>query len=184
MTNFISAIYDYNICTYYLLPLIKLNRRSFGPKNFKQCYINPEGNKIYILVNYRPEAIEFDDNYLALHHIDENNLFLIFNIPDMWAADVQVFIKGTYTKLSLEAKEMIRCFSGLKYKHLAAKSDVPHTDGRLMAIDDDPQQRAYFRERLEHELGLEIDHSIELISIPNQLNYIENLTTAQSQYSV
>lgn len=176
MANFsLSSVYDYNMCTYYLLPLLKTtNKFRFGPKNFRQCYLNRQGTRLYVEVVYFPSRIEYDEHYLG-NQIYKGHLYLIFELPAEWQADVELFREGKYSRLSAAAKERIRTYSGLNYNRLDPESGKPFTDVRLMAIDDDPVMRDHLRQILEEELNVRIAPDQELISPPTDQNYIDDL---------
>lgn len=151
--------------TYYVLPLISLSKFSFGPpENFINAYVNAEGTKVIVQVKSKelvyPQTIMHPDLELA-----EQNIYT-FNIPNKLWLDVLKIMRGKYSRISEEAKGLIRLNSGLSYRMQAGidenKQPILDTDARIAALDRDPS----LREALEEMLGITIGDSEELISPP------------------
>lgn len=175
MSKLIAAIYDYNICTYYLLPLVKLNKFSFGDNNFKQCFVSRDGSKLYVAVARIPDFVHKKEEYLGTTILPNGDMALIFGLHPLWREDFQSFIAGRYSKLSRQAKDAVLAYSGLPFGQMTRDGSIPFTDSRILAIDPDPQSRAKLRRALMSELGVDIPVDQELISIPTEQNYIDDI---------
>lgn len=173
MSKLIKAIYDSNICTYYLLPLVRLNKFSFGPDNFVQCYTSHDGSKLYIELKEVPEFVYHRDDYLGCTILPGGGLAVALSLPDIWWDDHRKFIAGKYSEFSPEAKKCIRAFSGLAEDQNIIHTHYTYMDSRLIAIGDDPVVRTKLRQILSEELNVEIPITAELISIPNEGNFID-----------
>ena len=176
MSTFFKAVYDYNICTYYLLPLTRQNKHGFGRSNFKNCFVNRRNPHIlYVEIVYTPKLlIEVDPAYQGTQKIN-GKLYLVYLLPDKWAEDVQLFLKGSYFQMSDDAKDHIRKYAGLMIDQVNAKTGKPWTDARILAIDPDPKKRTFLRLFLERELGTEIPPYQELIAPPNESCFLDDL---------
>ena len=176
MSTFFKAVYDYNICTYYLLPLTRQNKHGFGRSNFKNCFVNRRNPHIlYVEIVYTPKLlIEVDPAYQGTQKIN-GKLYLVYLLPDKWAEDVQLFLKGSYFQMSGDAKDHIRKYAGLMIDQVNAKTGKPWTDARILAIDPDPKKRTFLRLFLERELETEIPPYQELIAPPGEGCFLDDL---------
>lgn len=173
MSNLIKAIYDSNLCTYYLLPLVRLNKFSFGPDNFIQCYTNHDGSRLYVELKDVPEFIYHRSDYLGVTILPTGGMAVALSLSDIWWEDHKRFILGQYSKFSEEAKKCIRAFSGLVEDQNILNEHYVHMDSRLIAIGNERNQRAKLRQLLSKELDVEIPVDAELISIPSESNFID-----------
>ncbi len=176
MSNFFNAVYDYNICTYYLLPLLKLNKYRFGHRNFRQSYVNSRNPHIlYIEVAWTPTLVDGDKGYQGIQKKD-GKLFLVYILPDEWASDIQLFLKGHYSLMSDDAKEMIRTHGGMRNNQVDVSTGRPWTDARLMAIDTkSPNVRTFLRLHIERELKVILPNDAELIAPPNENCFMDDI---------
>lgn len=171
MTKFFETINDYNLCTYYVMPLLKLSKFSFGPGNFEQCFLTPDGKFLTIRLRFDVSFLQENESYIDSYH-REGKDYVVLSVPEEWQEDVQKFITGKYSTFSSKAKEMIRSFSGLMYRQAHPATGKTSTDARLLALDEDVNQRNLLRSKLEEELGCLIPEDLELISLPQPENYI------------
>lgn len=166
---FVKAMSQHNICTYYLLPLIQLNKVSFGDGNFVDSYVTQDGNTLIVEVrDIRLTASQKTHPHYLREAVGSPHDFFYYELPSRWRADFELFCKGKYSKFSDCAKEMIYAFSGLAYNEPGENGKVI-TDARLRALTLDP----VLRETWELELGLyerggePISEDMELVSIPS-----------------
>lgn len=172
MSKFIDAIYDYNTCTYYVLPIVKLNKFSFGNNNFVQCYVSRDGSKVYVELKEVPEFVYSKEEYLGTTILPNGGLAVVFSLPPL-LGDFQNFVAGRFSKFSKPVKDAVLAYSGLPF-HQMTRDNVPHTDARIMALDPDPAVRAKLRNALMSELGAVIPLDQELISVPSEQNYVDD----------
>jgi hypothetical protein len=156
-----------NLCSIYVLPLLGLNRYSFGsPEKFINSYVSEDDKHIVvecthpftsIIVNHAnfKFTMEKDEKYIA-----------VFNVPVYYMDDVKKFREGKYSQFTDSAKTMIRKKSGLTYK-------VPVPGGgyrsalELLALDKDKELKSYWEKLLQIKLSLDA----ELASIPGEDNF-------------
>lgn len=151
--DFISVLKEDNLCTYYLLPLIGLNKFSFGSSNFINSYVVRGGEFVVVRVcdvNLCPTMLNHPR--LAKHvHLREHD-DLLFWIPG-WYEDFQKFEQGKYSEFSEAAKELIILNSGLMYKY-PLENGGTRTDARLMALTRNPALLDYWSRELDiHSLS-------------------------------
>jgi hypothetical protein len=170
MKEALEVVNKHNMCTYYLLPLLGINKYSFGvAENFKNCYAHPEGEELYVSVYYLLTTLK--NHPLLLRTEGEPGApIYVFSLPKKWQADFQLYKQGQYSKFSAEAKAAIIAGSGLRYKAMNPNG-TPTTDLRLMAIDDDKARRDILRNKLQEYLGSDISEDAELISPPPESSF-------------
>lgn len=161
----IQELHRENLCTYFILPLLRLNKKSFvHADNFINSYLTRDGDYIFVRVNdtlFFMEKISMHPLYLAIWKDLSGGEYIQFSIPAKWQKDVQTFIKGKYSQLSAEAKEMIQQHSGLLYRVRRIPDNVPITDVRLLALD----RSVAVRDLWAAHYGLSFDEEDELLSI-------------------
>jgi hypothetical protein len=171
MNTFLEQPGD-NLVNYHILPLLGMNKASFGEQNFINAYLSKK--KDYIIVELKEidekliTALEKHVNY-ATDIVDDNRTLVLFTIPDQFKQDVDKFTEGKYSEFSPEAKAIVRKYSGLKYKVRvkADKGDAVITHAFLRALDKD----ADMRKEMEKFLGVKIAEELELLESPNEQNY-------------
>jgi hypothetical protein len=173
---FIKKLNEYHLCTWYILPLLGLNVKSFGYDAFitRPVFVNS-----FIVMN-REEciAVEVTDMYMCpkeilQHHacvnvVHATNSYIIYQLPVEWKQDFRKFILGKYSKFSDEAKQMIREFSGLKYEVVDAAGNYL-TDAILMALD----RHHVLKQKWMEIIGTTEQYvPEELLSIPSLSSFI------------
>lgn len=162
-----------NLCNFYILPLLGLNKLSFGGgSNFINSYISQD-NK-YMVVEIKDAKTPFDEhqNYVTDYSAGDKTT-IVFTIPPEFEETILRFRAGKYSQFSSQVKTIIKQKSGLKYK-------VPTINGKvtsareLLALDKDKD----LKEIWEREIGCKLSDDAELVSIPTDNNYYElNLMT-------
>ncbi len=169
----INELKDENLCTHFVLPLLKLNKFSFTSSNFVNCYLTEDGSKIIVNVVdttlVSRKAIRHKNYFSSLP--TDNSTYLVYFVPVQWKSDVSLFMQGKFSMMSKHAKEVIRRFSGLNYKQKGL------TDGRLLALDKHPVLKNMWENELTNVTGsqrsiVELDEDMELLSIPGKQSYI------------
>lgn len=158
-----------NLCTYFVLPLLKLSKVSFVKSNFIDCYITRDGRIIVVAV-YMLSLLSrkvYAEEY-ALTVTDKGINYILYETPQRWKRDIGLFMKGKFSKMSMIAKEYIRTYSGLEYqKPVGRKRRL--TDGRLLALERDTA----LKEMWERMYNVELGEDDELLSIPGDKSYID-----------
>jgi hypothetical protein len=158
-----------NLVTYYMLPLIGLNRKTFAG-SFKTSYIDETGLKIYVELkrNMTSPTYKSSPQYITEMVIDRA-MMILFTIPSQYIPDAYKFMLGKYSEMSKEAKKIIYETSTLAYNK--KMGSFSNTHPILQALDRTKVLRAY----LIDELGVEtLPESAELITVPEKHWFIEN----------
>lgn len=171
MKEALEVVYQHNMCTYYLLPLIGINKFSFGVTiNFRNCYANLDGTELYVTVYYTLSSLKDHPNLLRIEGKPGAPVY-VFSLPEQWQADFQQYKQGKYSAFSEQAKELIRHQSGLRYRAINPNG-FPTTDIRLLAIDADPIRRDILRKKLSEYLDFPIAEDAELLDAPPESSFI------------
>lgn len=159
------------MCTYYLLPLIGINKFSFGVNiNFRNCYSNPDGTELYVTVYYTLSSLA-NHSYLLRIEGKAGAPVYVFSLPQKWQSDFQLYKQGRYSKFSDDAKELIRNQSGLRYKAINTNGQ-PTTDIRLLAIEAESDRRSILRTKLSEYLDVPIAEDAELLDAPSESSFM------------
>lgn len=175
-SQFVRAVTESNLSTYFLLPLIELSKFSFGAGNFIDSYVNSDGTVLTVeLVDFRlcPTPSNMHPEYLNQRETLEHS-YIWFSLPEKWRKDFECYKNGHYSRFSEDAKTSICTFSGLTFMG-GPNSDV--TDARLLALGNS----AVLRERWEEELTVPSTRGIgkpvtlpdELLDIPSERAFRE-----------
>lgn len=173
---FIRQFKEHNKVTYYLLPLIMLNKFSFGEGNFIGSYVTCEGSMVCVdMLNSRlcPDALNhptFHEGWVMQGEGfggDPVGLFHRFwyKLDEGWELDFKLWKQGLYGRLTDSAKSMIRTYSGMQYRQPTDDGQSLFTDYRLLVLDRNPA----LRKKWECELDLEepIKSTADLIDPPD-----------------
>ena len=155
-----------NLSTYFLLPLIGLNKLRFGgDKNFLNSYLSRDGLYIYVEV-MEPmfEGTNLPDNKVYIG--PTGHFYFEFKTPEKWLSDVLLFIEGKYSKFSELAKMRIRDTSGLEYMVGQSKK----TDVRLLGLETFPKLKETLTELIYDDRDAVTRNEIgdELLSSPEE----------------
>jgi hypothetical protein len=166
-----------NIANYYVLPLLKLNKTSFGGRdNFVNSYIT-QNEEIVVEVKDKTLVPEenFIDNSEYMGDFDYNgSTIIVFNQPSEYRADILKFVQGKYSEMSNKAKESIILYSGLPYN--LVRKDLPlkpngkypvDTSRYILALSKNPA----LRKLVETEIGQSLPPNAELITKPDMNNF-------------
>ena len=159
------------LVTYYILPILGLNRKSFG-RPFKTSLISRDGLKIYVHLRRRMLSPSYKSNpyFISEIYLGEE-LYVIFTIPSTAIEDAKKFVQGKYSHMSKQTKKLIYNGSTLPYK----KNSGSHTVSSfiLQALD----RSKWLRKHLEDSLQIDpIPDSDELIDPPYDHWFIESRT--------
>jgi hypothetical protein len=168
-SDFVKQVSEFNHPTYFLLPLIELNKFSFGVGNFINSYVNQAGTALTIEVKDLRLCESFQNHPEYVDEcVKDNRYFIRFSLPGKWAEDFKHFVHGRWSQFSDDAKQMAQMYSGLKY-NVEEGDGYTTTDSRLLAFE----KAAVLREQWEHEIGSHISDDMELLSIPYPASYME-----------
>lgn len=161
-----------NLCTYFVLPLLKLSKASFVTSNFIDCYITRDGRVIAVAIymsSLLSRKVYSVEEYMGtIIHEKSGHYYVLFETPRRWARDIDLFRRGKFSKMSLIAKEYIRTYSGLEYRKPTRQKQYI-TDGRLLALDRNPA----LREMWEARIGVTLGDDDELLTKPGDKSYID-----------
>lgn len=161
-----------NLCTYFVLPLLKLSKVSFVKSNFIDCFITRDGRIIAVAVymsNLLSRKVYSVSEYLGtIMHEASGHWYVLFETPRRWARDIELFREGKFSKMSENAKEYIRTYSGLEFRK-TTRQGKHITDGRLLALDRD----VALRDMWERRIGVYLGKDDELLTKPGDKSYID-----------
>jgi len=155
------------LVTYYVLPLLGLNKKSFGNR-FRTSLLDFNGN-VYVKLTADMEVPTYKDNpNYKSNIIIAGVLYATFSVPDKFYDDFVRFLAGTYSLFSKEAKEVIYNTSTLPYNKSVGKFTLSHPI--LQALD----RTKTLREFLLKFFGVqELAENGELIDKPKKDWFIE-----------
>lgn len=181
----INELRKENLCTYFILPLIKLNKQNFVTSNFVNCYLSIDGKCVVVSVVDKALLSRSVFNHAAYTGTfigQEYGLFLVYQLPSLWRSDVEKFMQGEFSKFSKAAKEFIVRYSGLSNKVKEHGTDRIFTDGRLLALDKHPVLKGMWERELSdgHRSNVELEE-MELLSIPGTESYLDISSLSKAQ---
>ena len=157
-----------NLCNYYLLPLLKLNKDSFGEGNFINSYVDEKNG--LLLVKVKDKDIEYkyykNENFKTDYREKDNEYHIVFYIPSFFYNDLERFTNGKYSQLSTKAKFLIKTYSGLSSNRKSGNKNK--SDFRILVLSRHPE----LKRRLEKITGSEIEDGAELASKPFNNNFV------------
>lgn len=159
-----------NLVTYYVLPLVGVNKKTFG-RHFKNSYITRDGLKVYVELasNMRSPVYRNSPCYVA-EIVIKNNLFIQFNVPGPYIKDTACFITGKYSDISRAAKNIIYRTSTLPYNSKMGSFNVSHP--LLQALDKTKTLRKFLNETIRPAEEITADR--ELAPSPDEDWFIEH----------
>lgn len=171
----INELRNENLSTYFVLPLLTLNKFSFINPNYVNSYLTED--RKYIVVEVVLQELLSRTVYYShpcfrglCRSKDNSHLYLVYEIPRKCWYDVQLFTQGKYSEFSPGTKEKIIRFSTLLYQQ--KENGVIVTDGRLLALEKHILMKEMWEERLSNERSW-VDLDGELLSIPGKESYIK-----------
>lgn len=171
----IAEVHRENLSTYFILPLLKLNKDSFsGELNFCDSYLSKDLRYVYAEVR---EVASLKHRMLMHPDFEAvwrrgDRYYVQYKIPHRWKADVSLFAEGKYSKMSKGAKDTICELSGLLYRERLEPGRIPITDMRLLALTRAKSLRLMWEEKYNVALSDED----ELLSLPGTRIFINEET--------
>jgi hypothetical protein len=158
----------FNLCTTYVLPLVGLNKFSFSAvnDNFVNSYVSEDNNHVIVQHKTKLPAVVIENTRYEFGFEKDGYYYGVFEIPEKFVPDVQLWREGKYSKLSDDCKWILRKKSGLRYyrPYSTGGAEVAY---ELLVLDKDQELRAL----MEKYLDCKIDPSAELGSIPGEDNF-------------
>jgi hypothetical protein len=158
-----------NLVTYYLLPLVGVNKTVFGRK-FVNSYLDPNSFRIYVHISSEMESIGHSagSSYISEAIINKKR-FVIYEIEKKYLADVELFLAGKYSKFKRSTKKIIYVGSSLPYNK--SIGDFKMTSPIIQALDN----TQILRDHLLSSIGIKtLPDSAELIDLPNESWFIHS----------
>jgi len=173
-----------SIVNYYILPLIGLSKKDFGD-NFISSKINKHGTHVFVQVK---DDTYPDDVYDTKIKIDQE-LFLVYEIPDNFLQDVQIIINKQYSKISETAKVLIKETAGLLYNKRIG-NDL-YTSKLIFALDKDAELKKFMFDVLKSpndgkcnsELSFLLDE-VDLTERLDKTDFIEYYEYGGNEFSL
>ena len=167
-----------NLCTHFILPLLKLNKFNFASANFIDSYLAkdslPSNTRIIVKVvdaTLVPKSTLLHSNLINIYDgVDDRFNYLEFSVPTFWRLDITYFRTGEFSSMSKIAKEAIIRHGCLVYKKKGiVGTTMVETDVRILALDRHKSLRSWW----ESELDITLKDDDELLSIPGEKSYID-----------
>lgn len=147
-----------NSTVYFILPMLQLNKSSFGVGKFINSYVDKNG---YIVVDVADIITSTDTinhpQYITDFNTD-NGVRIIYAIPDEYLSDIRLFEEGRYSQFSPALKVAISKYSNLRTDNIHIKCLNPQL------VD---------RQRIADDLGVRVDLVKELKSAPSDSNFVK-----------
>lgn len=161
-----------NLCTYFILPVIGVNKLQFGGHdNFLNSYLSKDLHYIYVKVKDQkliPANVKCTENF---NGITAEGL-LQFKIPEEWLEHTKLFAEGKYSKFSKKAKRLI--IEGSTLMHEKYYGSVAVTDYRLLALKNSNNVREMWSSLIYDEYDARYRNALgeELLSAPTEDTFI------------
>lgn len=135
-----------NLITYFILPLIGINKSIFGRK-FKQTYLSKEGDFVYVRVTSLVDGPlpTTHENFVAIVEVRKEKMYM-YKYGDRYAKDIDLIKQGLYSRISKEAKKIIYLNSTLPYN--SVMSDFKVTHPILHALSRTKKLRVFLKDAL------------------------------------
>jgi len=174
-----------NLCTHFILPLLKINKVSFAPLGFVNSYITKDRKRIAVEVmdlSLISRKLLIHPHFSAIYKYNDGYL-IMFRLANNWTDDVRLFCEGKYSQFTGKAKEAIIRYSGLPYHKKEDRGTRIVTDGRLLALEKHKALKGMWERELFTQTGKAADDPElhlpdEYLSVPGEESYInpEGLT--------
>jgi len=168
--HIIKELHRDNLCTYFILPLLKLNKfRFLADSNFVDSFISYDRKSIIVQVletlflEYKLMEHPF---FKAVYQDDMGNRFIEYSIPERFQQDLEHFCNGQFSSFSEKAKQLIYTYSGLANR--VKLNSYLFTDIRLLALE----KSTAVKEMWEDSLACTLGDNQELLSIPESRIYM------------
>lgn len=143
-----------NKAIYFILPMLGLNKSSFGAENFITCYLDKSG---FIVVDTKEEInkVALEHELYVTDYTIDGITRIVFSIPEQYKHDAELFILGKYSQLSSKLKIEI--------------GKIPNLSQKIVSMLN-PQAKD--RKIIADELGVDVKFIYEISSVPSESNFI------------
>lgn len=152
-----------NICWAYILPLVNLDKWSFGHDNFVNCYVSSEGKYVVVESKAPFTTIGIRNNKFRFDFTKKGLFVGVFEVPEEFIDDIQRFREGRFSEFSSLAKAAIKKKYSSLYKQPIANGKY-ESQVEFLALDKDKELRAAIEKFFETKLPADA----ELMSIPGE----------------
>lgn len=166
--NFIVPA-GHNKAVYFLLPLLGLNKFSYGDgDNFLNAYVTYNGEVVAVVKDTeKAGAFTEHEGYLTDFDVDitegVSGTAIVYKLPAEFHDDFAKFLDGKYSEMSQKAKDTIYKHSGLPYKNTTPGQNTVNTHKLLLVLD----RHEVLRKWMETTLMMEIPAGQELLDKPS-----------------
>ena len=156
-----------NLVTYFILPLLNINKSIFG-RTYSAAYIS-ESDIVYVKLkkDMISPIYKLNPNFISATIIN-STLYCLFRMPINKVEDLNRFKKGEYSKFTRESKKLIYTMSTLPYNKTMSDFKISHPI--LHALDSTKLLRKTLIDFLNVEV---LSDTGELINPPDESWYIE-----------
>lgn len=148
-----------NSATYFMLPMLQLNKSSFGVGNFINSYLDKSGYLLVDLKAMTPVGTSTIHHPQYITDFDiEAGVRVVYVIPQEFIQDLDRFIDGKYSQFSPALKVSISKYSNLDANNIHIKCLNPQKEDKQKIAD---------------ELGVRVDIVKELKSAPAECNFVK-----------
>lgn len=185
----IAELKTENLCTHFILPLLKLNKFSFMPSNFVNSFIATSTyERDHLFVSVRYVAVQVIDpvylsrrvyilsEFYGTYRDEHESWFLVYKISSRWINDLDLFLSGKYSEMSKDAKRMIINWSNLAYRQRDSNGTVV-TDFRLCALEKERSLKDMWERMIDPREPI----NGELLSIPDEKTFIDLDTLTRTE---
>lgn len=154
-----------NFCIRFILPMVGINYKTL-PDELINCYIDEEYHTYLVfeknenfeklLDNYF-NHIKNTNNFLVLYEEDTDEVTFKFKIPSQFEKDFDLFIDGSYSKLSDILKDRLCLYFGKKT--IQANHEV--------SIYNAIYPQDFKRKQIAYRVGEDVKYIIEVLDKPN-----------------
>lgn len=143
-----------SIVGYYILPLLGINRKTFG-SYFKDAKILSSKDAVIVELYKGCKEPFWENKFYQTDYTVDSSTFAIFSLPEEFNDDIGLFCEGKYSQMSQLAKNKIYKHSGLYYNKQIDNLIV--TDMKLLALSKSPILRNYIQDIFKVRIGKNLE---------------------------
>jgi hypothetical protein len=172
--RFIATMREMNACTFYMLPLLRIEAATFGGEvNILNSYISKDGTVLGVVVL---ETLFVSESKMPQHSIKKKGgqTVYVFRMPDEHRYDIHLFLQGKYSTMSKFARDLIHRFIKGFYALRNEPEDEYLNSIWILALDKSSEVKDLWDSILYDHKGQSVIDDMELISAPNDSYFLEN----------
>lgn len=147
-----------NLCTYYILPFIGINKDTFP--GFINSYISFNG-KVIVELDQIPELEYWDHPQYVTDFEQDGHLYIVYLLPASYNKELALFLEGRYSEYEKGSKSLIYRQSGLDFNKSVGGTISTHPLLLVLAKHDN------LRKLLEDTLEVVLPSNGELWEKPD-----------------